>query len=354
VLINLTTNAIKFTNGEFKRRISVSIGGSTEKPTTLESDVSYFPTRLERPDVTSTPDWGNGEKLFLTFKVKDTGRGLDENEKKLLFLRFSQASPRTHVQYGGSGLGLFISRELTELQGGEIGVASEKGVGSTFAFYIRCVRTDKPKDEDNLAVGQAGGELGRKSSKSLHSRQGARHSPKASTSPISPTHHSASSASQNQASKPIITVLIVEDNLVNQRVLQKQLRNLGWTTHLANHGIEALAVLEKSRFWKGVGDDAIDLTVVLMDLEMPEMDGLTCARRIRELEDEGRIVGHVPIIAVTANARMEQIQTALDAGMDSVVSKPFRINDLVPKIEELMFRAARIQEEAEEEDKAYD
>ncbi|KAK6435847.1 hypothetical protein LTR95_007970 [Oleoguttula sp. CCFEE 5521] len=75
-----------------------------------------------------------------------------------------------------------------------------------------------------------------------------------------------------------------------------------------------------------------------MDQEMPVMDGLTCTRRIRELEREGKLRGHVPIIAVTANARSEQIKTALDAGMDDVVSKPFRIPELIPKIEELMER----------------
>lgn len=69
--------------------------------------------------------------------------------------------------------------------------------------------------------------------------------------------------------------------------------------------------------------------------EMPVMDGLTCTKRIRQLEKEGSIVGHIPIIAVTANARDEQIQTAIEAGMDDVVSKPFRIPDLIPKIEEL-------------------
>jgi signal transduction histidine kinase len=76
------------------------------------------------------PDWGTGQQVYLYFSVKDTGRGLSEDEKTRLFHRFSQASPRTHVQYGGSGLGLFISRELTELQGGEIGVASTEGAGS--------------------------------------------------------------------------------------------------------------------------------------------------------------------------------------------------------------------------------
>lgn len=117
VLINLTTNAIKFTHGQDKRTIIVSVGASKERPTGHHSDVSYFPSRSKHKDVTSASDWGTGEDVYLLFAVQDTGRGLDEREKTLLFQRFSQASPRTHVQYGGSGLGLFISRELTELQG---------------------------------------------------------------------------------------------------------------------------------------------------------------------------------------------------------------------------------------------
>jgi len=133
-----------------------------------------------------------------------------------------------------------------------------------------------------------------------------------------------------------LKILIVEDNLVNQRVLQKQLQNLGYVTHLANHGGEALDTLKQSRFWSGQESSGMDLSVILMDLEMPVMDGLTCARKIREFELDGSIVRHVPIIAVTANARMEQIQTALAAGMDDVMPKPFRIPELIPKIEELM------------------
>jgi hypothetical protein len=107
--------------------------------------VSFFPSRSKREDQTLGHDWGKGEEIYLEFTVQDTGRGLSEDEKKLLFQRFSQASPRTHVTYGGSGLGLFISRELTELQGGEIGVSSEAGKGSTFSFYVKCRRTTEPK-----------------------------------------------------------------------------------------------------------------------------------------------------------------------------------------------------------------
>jgi signal transduction histidine kinase len=108
VLINLTTNAIKFTHGQEKRTIIVSVGASKERPRGSDSNVSYFPSRSKRKDLTTEEgEWGTGEELYLLFAVEDTGRGLNEKEKTLLFQRFSQASPRTHVQYGGSGLGLF-------------------------------------------------------------------------------------------------------------------------------------------------------------------------------------------------------------------------------------------------------
>ncbi|KAK3653387.1 hypothetical protein LTR56_004591 [Elasticomyces elasticus] len=329
VLINLTTNAIKFTGTESRRTISVTIAASRQRPSELEnSHVEYFATRRKSMAAIDDRDWGEGEVVYIHFSVKDTGRGLTAEEKKMLFMRFSQASPRTHVQYGGSGLGLFISRELTELQGGEIGVESESGKGSTFAFYVAARRSVAPIDADAMGTKKTDN----KRSKSLpHSGsktpaekviQGPYPSPGPPPQDTNPTRKK---------------VLIVEDNLVNQRVLQKQLKNLGTEVHLANHGGEALEKLRQSTYWaEGGSAGKIELGVVLMDQEMPVMDGLTCTRKIRELEAEGKLMGHIPIIGVTANARAEQIETALQAGMDDVVSKPFRIPELVPKIEELM------------------
>ena len=115
-----------------------------------------------------------------------------------------------------------------------------------------------------------------------------------------------------------LRILIVEDNLVNQKVLQKQLRNLGFLTEVANHGGEALDILKYSHFWAGKESSGQDLAIILMDLEMPVMDGLTCARKIRELEADRTIVRHVPIIAVSANARIQQIENAMAAGMVSL------------------------------------
>lgn len=114
-------------------------------------------------------------------------------------------------------------------------------------------------------------------------------------------------------------ILLVEDNLINQKVLSKQLRSTGCVVHVANHGGEALDFLAKTSLWtncrkSGIG---INLSLILMDLEMPIMDGLMCTRRIRDLEREGKVDGHVPIIAVTANTRVEQLDMAISAGMVS-------------------------------------
>lgn len=350
VLINLTTNAIKFTTTQEKRIINVTMGASLERPAKDGSIVSYFPPRSKRKDLTKSSDWGTGEKIYLHFAMQDTGRGLSDDEKKLLFIRFSQASPRTHVQYGGSGLGLFISRELVELQGGEIGVASKAGEGSTFAFYIKARRSTKPKDDlDHFPSASA-----RKSSASKHPIPTKLKAPRqgSESSQISQT-----SLPQRPAPKDSLKILVVEDNLVNQKVLSKQLRNMGCIVHVANHGGECLDRLRASTFWKGNDRSGLEISVILMDQEMPVMDGLTCTKEIRKLEEKGDVTSHVPIISVTANARSEQIDTAMDGGMvctaiirmrsssqrvllmsslqDDVVSKPFRIVDLIPKVEEL-------------------
>lgn len=330
VLINLTTNAVKFTSTESKRTITVTLGGSIQRPSRMpNAPVRYFPTRSNKHSM-ADKDWGDGEPVFVTFSVSDTGRGLSPEEKKMLFMRFSQASPRTHVQYGGSGLGLFISRELTELQGGEIGVESEAGKGSIFAFYVAARRSSPPSDAPAIPlVHRASDAPGKKEITAMTSKE-EKHG-KTIATPRSQAAPAAASAAPLQK-----RVLIVEDNLVNQKVLQKQLKNLGTEVHVANHGGEALEKLRQSTYCTEGG--TLELGVVLMDQEMPVMDGLTCTKMIRQLEREGKIRGHVPIIAVTANARNEQIQTALDVGMDDVVSKPFRIPELVPKIEELMRR----------------
>jgi PAS domain S-box-containing protein len=208
VLINLTTNAIKFTTTEETRTIKVILSASRERPSAYSSPrVSYFPMRAKRLDQTLGPDWGEGEEIYLEFAVEDTGRGLSPEELKVLFQRFQQASPRTHVQYGGSGLGLFISRELTELQGGEIGVSSESGKGSTFAFYVKCRRSKEPSEAVEGATGMS---VARKPSNAKE-KERLVEAPKIKDFASIPNKTHTASRSKPQRSD--LKVLVVEDNL---------------------------------------------------------------------------------------------------------------------------------------------
>ncbi|KAF5663098.1 sensory transduction histidine kinase [Fusarium heterosporum] len=338
VLINLMTNAIKFTQGREKRSITVSLSASKHVSEVTRKGISYFERvdhqRTTVMNINNLDEWGHGEEINLHCTVEDTGPGLIEEEMKLLFQRFQQATPRTHVQYGGSGLGLFISRILTEMQGGQIGVTSRRDVGSSFSFYIKCRRSLSPPPDSEPIMPI---KIPRKShaASALPPKPEIRRQVSQSTTTPAVTAIPTALAATEDATQ-LFDVLIVEDNIVNQKVLQRQLRNCGNNTFVANHGKEALQTLERSRFWAGKEAEGVDISVILMDLEMPVMDGMTCARRIRELEREGTIVQHIPIIAVTAYARPEQIESAKAAGIDDVISKPFRIPELLPKIEELV------------------
>src|SRR5579862_2049221 len=163
VLVNLLTNgiptnptalilAIKFTAGRPKRNITVAVGPvSTTRP-----DIDN-PGQITSPNISPPTE---RETLFLAFSVSDTGSGITDEERALLFQRFTQASPETHVNYGGSGLGLYICRKLTELQGGQIAVQSRHGEGSTFSFYIETKMAQPPTPvsremQDPMAVAAA-------------------------------------------------------------------------------------------------------------------------------------------------------------------------------------------------------
>lgn len=128
------------------------------------------------------------------------------------------------------------------------------------------------------------------------------------------------------------------------QVIAQQLRRLGvHTVHVADDGLAALNFLETTIFNPSASSSSsnIPLSLILMDVEMPVMDGLSCVRRIRELESQGNIIGHVPVIAITANARNEQVAVAVEAGMDEVVTKPFLVRELVPRMVALVQKCLR-------------
>ncbi|KAJ4299349.1 hypothetical protein N0V90_004594 [Kalmusia sp. IMI 367209] len=398
VLINLITNALKFTRLESEpRHIKVKLMANEREPNSQADDIRFEP-KLVEDDAHLKDDWQQGSTLYLQFSVSDTGRGLEESERSTLFARFSQASPRTHIHYGGSGLGLFISRRLTEMQGGAIGLASEFKKGSTFSFYIKARRAEStrvrrpslpnvfPEDMRHRATtrreisklhkpespySEKSSPEERTTNRSLHQqqihsssdievsatrksltrpatlhrRQSAMHPdiPSAAFEPPEPDLYGMKKANNIPEE---LHVLVVEDNLVNQKVLAKQLRNLGCVVSVANHGGEALDFLKTTSRWRdadahlknsdetqnNVVDLPEELHLVLMDWEMPVMNGLTAVAKIREFERDGGLMGHIPVIGVTANARDQQIQAAMNVGMDDVVSKPFRVSELMNRM----------------------
>jgi CheY-like chemotaxis protein len=348
------TNAIKFTKGQPIRKITVELGSSWARPPTVWEQIAFKTDETLRTDVLDEPGWGNGTKAYLWIKVKDTGCGMTVSEQKKLFARFSQTTPRTHVKYGGSGLGLFISKTLATMQGGAIGVSSKKDVGSTFAFFAGTRVCDPPTEQ----------------SAGYSSR-------------VRPDPSKRAMSFEDDMKAVKLSVLVVEDNLVNQKVLKKLLQKIGWDIHVAGDGQEALDWLKGSAYWRGEKDthptngasecsnDASvhhghELDLILLDIEMPVLDGLTCARQIRDWEHRGLLVlpptasnpensrrssvispvsehgseeigkFRIPILAVSANARMERIQDALRAGMDDAITKPFRIPELWPKMQGLI------------------
>lgn len=330
IIVNLITNAIKFTATSPKRSISVHLGVSRDEPQVTRDGFDYVPTRSSPVNAAAGEDWGCGDLLFLHFEVEDTGCGLTAEEKALLFEKFAQASPRTHAHYGGSGLGLFISRQLAELHGGRIGVSSQAGVGSTFGFFIQArkvAESNRPTITRQLST--------------QTDKPDRAETSQAIAATISGLSLNAPDGPEPEHADPIdfkqLHVLVVEDNLVNQKVLCKQLQKAGCTVSTADNGIFALEHLKTTDLYKG---GTTPLSVILMDLEMPEMDGLTCVGMIRKWEAEGLIRKHVPVIAVTANVRGEQIATARESGMDDVVSKPFRIPELLSKVHVLLNRLA--------------
>lgn len=396
VLINLLTNALKFTRSGALRHVTLSVSASVERPTDSTCSVQFIP-RSQGHEYQQPPNPSGTDPIFVTFEVKDTGQGLTEEEMKSLFQRFKQASARTHVKYGGSGLGLFISRRLCEMHNGQIGVASLPGVGSTFAFYVE----SRLPSEASLRGARATARTALKATslpitKRAESLQiGTAEVPLKST-PMKATELAANASdspgTETSAESPKIEgVLVVEDNLINQQITRRGLADHGFTVDVANHGIEALEKLRASDRWLGDasitvpvpnGDVTanpsttafttpttptrsnvpgpgttpnpaitVDLTptttpnkfplsLILMDMEMPVQDGLTCTRRIRELERQGQILGgSIPIIAVSANARLEQVLEAKAAGCDDVMIKPYRMPELIEKMKIVAMQA---------------
>ncbi|MBV9034071.1 MAG: response regulator [Acidobacteriaceae bacterium] len=257
ILMNLMSNAVKF-----------SPSAEPCAPGAIYLRVDVHPS-------------ATGEYVLL-FTVTDEGVGMTEEQQAKLFKPFSQADASTVRKFGGTGLGLAICKRLAELMGGSIGVKSRLGEGSSFWFTVRALPGQQTTADRELQVaGQVGpAPLGEGSER----------------------------------------ILLVEDNMVNQKVAVLMLKRLGVEADIANNGAEALQAIESAHY-----------RLVLMDCQMPEMDGFEATRRIRTQNGYGATV---PIIAMTANAFAEDREACLAAGMNDYLPKPVREGELRSKMEQ--------------------
>ncbi|WP_334036605.1 MULTISPECIES: ATP-binding protein [Alteromonas] len=231
-------------------------------------------------EVTTSIQQNADNSLKLLCSVKDTGIGIAQDKQSTIFDVFTQEDLSTTRKFGGTGLGLSISKQLCELMGGDIKLESVKGHGSTFSFTIMLEQADEAL--------------------------------------LKPVHHSSGVKREKGKKRK---VLIVEDNDINQVIVKQHLNN--HTTLSAKSGLEALEALNKMK---------VTFDVVLMDCQMPEMDGFEATKRIRNGEAGERYL-NVPIIALTANAMKGDKERCVNAGMDDYLSKPFDAIDLIDKVE---------------------
>lgn len=318
IITNLMSNAIRFTDmSTGLREIKVCLELALEPP----PDDTCAPPQLvpgRLPRARSPASEPGDASAYIYVSVQDSGPGLQKEDLALLFQRFQQGSNAHHV-FGGSGLGLFVCRQLCSLMGGRIEVVSELGKGATFRFFVRgnVPSTSRGPLVPVPRVRRSGSIHSKASGVSKTSvRSGSR------PLPDTPNLH---------LSRPL-HVLITEDNKINQTVLARQMKRAGFTYALASNGLEAVNAVEKADKGTPGGSGSAKYDVVLMDLEMPVMDGFAATREIRQREADGRLHTKSFVIALTGNARLEQVQAARDAGVDDVMIKPYQIESLISKM----------------------
>lgn len=233
------------------------------------------------------------ESVRLRLEVADTGIGIPKDKQETIFEQFAQADGSTTRRYGGTGLGTTISRNLVRLMGGELLVESEPGQGSTFYFEIE-LPTSTEAEVQALENGENN----------------------AGTPPRRP-----------------LRILVAEDYEPNQQVVRAHLESAGHAVHLAENGQAALEAFAREKF-----------DIVLLDVQMPVMDGFEAARRIREMEATRKTAIPVPLVALTANIDSATRARALESGMNHILTKPIRRQKLLHTLQRLVVQSSPASE----------
>lgn len=292
ILVNLLSNAVKFTSAG---KVMVWVDSSP------------------LPALSSGNENGqiNDRVYEFHFQVRDTGIGIRGDRLDRLFQSFSQVDASTTREYGGTGLGLAISQRLCALMGGRIWVESQVERGSTFHFTV---------------LAEAAPELPKEAQQQI-SNQPVSDNGKVAQIEGQPAKSSPIDRSPSDSAKVLpLRILLAEDNVVNQKVALRMLERIGYGADVVNNGEEAIAHLQR-----------IPYDVVLMDVQMPEMDGLEATRQIRR---QRQSLAGPWIIAMTAGAMEGDRQACLEAGMDDYITKPVKIDALQLALEQFTSSSA--------------
>jgi PAS domain S-box-containing protein len=224
-------------------------------------------------------------KDYIAFSIKDTGIGVPEDKQTKIFERFTQANTDTQRLYGGTGLGLNITKSIIDLYGGTLTMESEPGKGTTFHFILPFKKYVETQNLSEVKSFQGDSILSVNNNKPIH-------------------------------------ILLAEDNMINAMLATKVLTKKGFTlVHVVN-GELAVEAVQQQYF-----------DLVLMDIQMPVMDGIIATKAIRELAGE---VASIPIVAMTAHSLNGEIQNCYNSGMNGYVAKPFKVDDLFNAIIEVV------------------
>ena len=239
------------------------------------------------------------KSVLIKAEIRDSGIGISKENIDKLFNNFSQLDNSSTKSYGGTGLGLAISKELTQLMGGEIGVYSTPGFGSTFWFTFRAEKSTKTAFQQD------------------------------SKKKVDPVLH-------REFEKVTPRILVVDDNQINRQVASQILRKAGCKVDTANSGPDAIDLIKRKSY-----------EVVFMDIQMPEMDGISATREIKKLA----MKDHPPIVAMTAYSMKEDRERFLKEGLDDYIPKPLKAHNLIDKVKEMVlkdgYKKSRVSSEKE-------